>query len=113
LALVVVGTKNEYVDLLFTLVNNVVNVVGGSCKRNDILQMTQAINIMKALESGKLSSGLGLNQETNLKRAGDIRWGSHYNTLISLIAISLMSLMCLSLLRRIGGLTKGLKHIDR
>ncbi|GMP23865.1 hypothetical protein CsSME_00001318 [Camellia sinensis var. sinensis] len=34
-----------------------------------------------------LSSGQGLNQETNLKRAGDIRWGSHYGTFVSLASM--------------------------
>jgi hypothetical protein len=33
----------------------------------------------------ELRSGQGLNQETNLKRAGDTRWGSHYGTIINLI----------------------------
>ncbi|KAF8388536.1 hypothetical protein HHK36_027211 [Tetracentron sinense] len=65
------------------LVSNVVNVVGASCKRRDILREKQADKVIEALSSGELSSGQGLNQETSLKRAGDTRWGSHYDTLIS------------------------------
>ena len=30
-------------------------------------------------------SGQGLNQETNLKRPGDTRWGSYYGTILNLI----------------------------
>ncbi|XP_028051264.1 uncharacterized protein LOC114255923 [Camellia sinensis] len=41
----------------------------------------QAAKVAEALNTRELSSGQGLNQETNLKRAGDTRWGSHYGTL--------------------------------
>ena len=30
-------------------------------------------------------SGQGLNQEKNLKRLGDTRWGSYYGTILNLI----------------------------
>ncbi|KAL5582890.1 hypothetical protein UlMin_015332 [Ulmus minor] len=43
--------------------------------------------IAEALESGEILSRRGLNQEISLKRPGDTRWGSHYGTLISLIAL--------------------------
>ena len=41
--------------------------------------------ILEVIESGEISTGRGLNQETSLKRAGDTRWGSHYNSLLRLI----------------------------
>ena len=41
--------------------------------------------ILEAIENGEISTGRGLNQETSLKRAGDTRWGSHYNSLLRLI----------------------------
>ncbi|XP_077219638.1 uncharacterized protein LOC143853793 [Tasmannia lanceolata] len=84
LALVGVTKKNINISDLFFLFTNVVNVVGGSCKRHDILQEIQLAKIKEALENGELSNGQGLNQETTLKRAGDIRWSSHYRTLVSL-----------------------------
>ncbi|XP_077249215.1 uncharacterized protein LOC143888666 [Tasmannia lanceolata] len=84
LALVGVAKKNMNISDLFFLVTNVVNVVGGSCKRHDILQEIQLAKIKEALENGELSNGQGLNQETTLKRAGDTRWSSHYRTLVSL-----------------------------
>ncbi|XP_012844543.1 PREDICTED: uncharacterized protein LOC105964581 [Erythranthe guttata] len=62
------------------------NVVGSSCKRRDLLREKQSEKILEALDMGEISTGRGLNQETNLKRAGcDTRWSSHYNTLLSLI----------------------------
>ncbi|XP_073138927.1 uncharacterized protein [Henckelia pumila] len=43
--------------------------------------------IVDVLERGEISSDRGLNQETNLQRARDTRWGSHYNSLICLISM--------------------------
>ncbi|XP_028062046.1 uncharacterized protein LOC114265424 [Camellia sinensis] len=81
-------TKNhDQIALLFTLVSNVVNVVRALCKRRDIIREKQAAKVAEALNTGELSSGQGLNQETNLKRADDTRWGSHYGTLVSLVGM--------------------------
>ncbi|XP_028061118.1 zinc finger MYM-type protein 1-like [Camellia sinensis] len=87
LALVAVPNNHNQIALLFTLVSNVVNVVGASCKRRDTVREKQATKVAEALNTGNLSSGQGLNQETNLKRAGDTRWGSHYGTLVSLASM--------------------------
>ncbi|XP_077223942.1 uncharacterized protein LOC143857398 [Tasmannia lanceolata] len=76
LALVGVAKKNMNISDLFFLVTNVINVVGGSCKRHDILQEIQLAKIKEALENGELSNGQGLNQETTLKRVG-IHVGAH------------------------------------
>ncbi|XP_062099773.1 uncharacterized protein LOC133805613 [Humulus lupulus] len=54
-------------------------------ERCDILREKQDAIISEALKCGEISSGRGLNQETNLKRPSDTRWGSHYATLVSLI----------------------------
>ena len=62
-----------------------VNVIGGSCKHQDLLREKQAIRVVESVYNGELPSGQGLNQETNLKRSCDTRWSSHYNILISLI----------------------------
>ena len=63
----------------------VVTVVGGSCKRRNALRDAQFVKIKEDLENGIRRSGQGLNQETNLKRPGDIRWGSYYGTILNLI----------------------------
>ncbi|KAL3819974.1 hypothetical protein ACJIZ3_005879 [Penstemon smallii] len=73
------------IALFFNLASNIVNVVGASCKRRDIIRELQATKIAQALDSGQIQSGHGLNQETNLKRAGDTRWGSHYASIVNLI----------------------------
>ncbi|XP_057496717.1 uncharacterized protein LOC130781532 [Actinidia eriantha] len=85
LALVAVAKKHYDVSWFFNLISNVLNVVGGSCKRHDALLEIQAAEVYKALNAGELESGRGLNQESNLARPSDTRWSSHYETLISVI----------------------------
>ena len=85
LSFVAVAKKQYDVSWLFNLISNVLNVVGGSCKRHDTLLEIQAAKVYKALNAGELQSGRGLNQESNLARASDTRWSSHYETLISFI----------------------------
>ncbi|KAL0533945.1 hypothetical protein IC582_028221 [Cucumis melo] len=93
LALVAIAKKN-HVEIvgLFILVVNVVNVIGASAKRRDMLREKHSANTFEALNNGDLSSGRGLNQETMIKRPGDTRWGSHYITLAR--CISMFSLIC-------------------
>ena len=52
-----------------------------------IFERNKQILLQKALENGEILSGRGLNKETTLQRSGDMRWGSHYNSLISLLAM--------------------------
>lgn len=73
LALVVVARSHIQIALLSSLVSNVLNIVGASCKRWDILREKQVEKVIKGLKSGELSSGQGLNQETSLKRSSDTR----------------------------------------
>ncbi|KAM3695736.1 hypothetical protein ACJW31_07G155700 [Castanea mollissima] len=53
--------------------------------RRDALRDAQFAKIKEDLENGVRRSGQGLNQETNLKRPGDTRWGSYYGTILNLI----------------------------
>ncbi|XP_052627154.1 uncharacterized protein LOC128133675 [Lactuca sativa] len=87
LTLVAVAKNNSKIVSLFVLLTNVVNVVGGSCKRLDRLREQQASKVIEALGLGEIISGRGLNQETSLIKPGDTRWGSHYGTLISMITL--------------------------
>ncbi|KAL2512353.1 General transcription factor 2-related zinc finger protein [Abeliophyllum distichum] len=68
-------------------VGDVINTVGASTKRCDLLREKQSDIIIEALEKCEILSGQGLNQETTLQRSGDTRWGSHYNSLVSLLAM--------------------------
>ncbi|PUZ40799.1 hypothetical protein GQ55_9G452100 [Panicum hallii var. hallii] len=58
-----------------------------SCKRHRMIRDHQYDNVMKALQCGILESGSGLNQEMGLPRPGETRWGSHYKTVVNLIAM--------------------------
>ena len=87
LALVAVAKGNADVATFFTSCNSLVNIVGASCRRRDMLRDQLQKNITEALENDDLPTGRGLNQETSLKRAGDTRWNSHYGTLLSIISM--------------------------
>ncbi|KAM1995551.1 hypothetical protein ACFX15_028585 [Malus domestica] len=87
LALVAVAKKNIDIASFFATANSVVNHVGASCKRRDSLRGQLQEELVIAFENDCLITGRGLNQETNLKRAGDTRWNSHYGTLISIISM--------------------------
>ncbi|PIN03172.1 hypothetical protein CDL12_24311 [Handroanthus impetiginosus] len=76
LALVAVAKKQVEIASLFNLVATLINVVGISCKRRDILREKHANVIREILESGEISSG-----------RGDTRWGSHYSTLLKLVSM--------------------------
>ncbi|KAJ0978475.1 hypothetical protein J5N97_013949 [Dioscorea zingiberensis] len=73
LALVGVAKKHVQVANFFCVVASVVNVVGASPKRSDILQEKQIVHISQALQNGEVAS--------------DTLWGSHYGTLLSLLTL--------------------------
>ncbi|XP_074323836.1 uncharacterized protein LOC141660747 [Apium graveolens] len=87
LTLVAIAKNDIHVGSLFNMLAILVNVIGASCKRRDMLRERQVAHISEALTNGELISGHGLNQETNVKRAGDTRWGTHYHTLVSVISM--------------------------
>ncbi|CAN6581440.1 unnamed protein product [Malus baccata var. baccata] len=87
LALVAVAKKNIDIASFFATANSVVNHVGASCKRRDLLREQLQEELVIAFENDCLITGRCLNQETSLKRAGDTRWNSHYGTLISIISM--------------------------
>ncbi|XP_039119231.1 uncharacterized protein LOC120255479 [Dioscorea cayenensis subsp. rotundata] len=65
----------------------IVNIVGASCKRRDVLLQKHHDKIIEKLDRCEIYSGRGQHQETNLARPGDTRWGSHYTTLIHLFTM--------------------------
>ncbi|XP_049358480.1 uncharacterized protein LOC125823101 [Solanum verrucosum] len=81
LILVAIAKKHLDVEDFFDHVSNVLNVVGGSFKRRDLLCDHQAKKLEKLFESGEVQKGQGLHQECGLQRPGDTRWGSHFKTL--------------------------------
>ncbi|XP_073036568.1 uncharacterized protein [Primulina eburnea] len=87
LALIVVAKKNLPISNFFRVVGDVFNFVGASCKRYDLLREKHFRFYCRGIGEGEISSGRGLNQETTLQCVGDAHWGSHYNSLISLISM--------------------------
>ncbi|KAG2609519.1 hypothetical protein PVAP13_4KG043066 [Panicum virgatum] len=75
LAIVAVAKKNEDISDFFYMISVLFNVVGGSCKRKDMIKEKHRDDIRKAIG----------NQ--TLQRAGDTRWGSHYRTLSSIVKL--------------------------
>ncbi|KAL7147892.1 hypothetical protein ABFS83_06G140100 [Erythranthe nasuta] len=75
LALVQITKKNKQLSEFFGSLALLANVIGGSCKRQELLREKQFEN------------GSGLNQESILKRAGDTRWNSYYFTITSMIKL--------------------------
>ncbi|XP_076952844.1 uncharacterized protein LOC143626742 [Bidens hawaiensis] len=57
-----------------------INHVCGSSKRHDELQKAKAKEIKELIELGEIKTGKGLNHVGTLRRAGDARWGSHYQS---------------------------------
>jgi hypothetical protein len=84
LVLVAVAKNDPDIAWLFTQIGRLVNVVGGSCKRKDILREKQAQKIVEAMSLGEIENGRGLHQEYTLQRANDTRWSSHCKALINI-----------------------------
>ncbi|XP_070040896.1 uncharacterized protein [Nicotiana tomentosiformis] len=64
------------------------NAIGGSFKRRDLLRHLQVEKLEKLLESGGVHTRRGLNQESGLQIPGDTRWGSRFKRLDNFIVIS-------------------------
>ncbi|XBH61241.1 hypothetical protein VPH35_115725 [Triticum aestivum] len=79
--------KHKGVSNFFSMISTLLNVVGGSSKRRDMIRDINLEEISRALGCGQLTTGTGLNQEQCLQRPGDTRWGSHAKTLKSLAAM--------------------------
>jgi len=89
LQLAVVTSSREVASIhqFFEKPTFVVNVVGSSTKRHDELQAAKSKEIENLLETWEIVTGKGKNQVGTVKRAGDTRWGSHFNSICSLICM--------------------------
>ncbi|XP_021727172.1 zinc finger MYM-type protein 1-like [Chenopodium quinoa] len=86
LTLVAVAKDNDDCIWLFDQLAILLNIIGVSCKRSEMIREIQSQHILQALELGEIESGQGLNQEHGLGRPGDTRWGSHYKTVSNVTA---------------------------
>ncbi|XP_041995880.1 zinc finger MYM-type protein 1-like [Salvia splendens] len=85
LTLVAIAKKNDECAWLFDTIANLLNVVGVSCQRRELIREIQARKLAQALEIDELETGSGVNQELGLKRPRDTRWSSHYKTLLNVV----------------------------
>ena len=102
LTLVAVTKKHNEVGDVFNFISSIINIVGASCKRMEVIREKQYARIIEGLENGEIFSGRGLNQETSLRRYGDTRWGSHYVTIIHLLTMFSSVLDVLAIIREDG-----------
>ena len=77
LTLVAVTKKHNEVGDVFNFISSIINIVGASCIRMEVIREKQYARIIEGFENKEISNGRGLNQETSLRRYGDTRWGSH------------------------------------
>ncbi|XP_019056423.1 PREDICTED: zinc finger MYM-type protein 1-like [Tarenaya hassleriana] len=89
LQLVVVAVAKELFDVgnFFDMISLLLNVVGGSCKRKDMIRESHRIKVNEKINNGEISIGTGLYQDITLQRPGNTRWGSHYKTLLRLVEL--------------------------
>jgi hypothetical protein len=99
---VVVTKKHNEVGDVFNFISSIINIIEASCKRIEVIREKQYARIIEGLENREISNGRGLNQETSLRRYGDTRWGSHYVTIIHLLAMFSSVLDVLEIIREDG-----------
>ncbi|XP_074277211.1 uncharacterized protein LOC141600853 [Silene latifolia] len=87
LTLVAVAKENVDCTWFFEQVGFLLNLMGVSCKRKEMLRDIQAKKILESLELNEKKSGQGLNQELGLPRPGDTRWGSYYRTILNMMSL--------------------------
>ncbi|XP_025680241.1 uncharacterized protein [Arachis hypogaea] len=88
-SLAFVAAAKEVVDIhaFFQSLSNIINVVCSSCKRNDELRSAYATEISHLVATNQIETGRGANQIGTLKRSGDTRWSSHFNSICSLLCM--------------------------
>ena len=85
LVLVTASREVKVVHQFFDHLTNIINIIIGSSKRNDELQYAQGEQIENMITSNEIETGKGANQIGTLQWAGDTRWGSHFQSICSLI----------------------------
>jgi hypothetical protein len=85
LALVAAAKEVYEVENFFDHLSFIVNTVVSSSKRNDDLHANQVAEMERLIELGDLETASGANQVGTLRRSGDTRWSSHYDSVCSLL----------------------------
>ncbi|XP_071694304.1 uncharacterized protein [Rutidosis leptorrhynchoides] len=84
LVVVAMAKHHDGVGDFFDRLALVVTMVSSSCKRKDMIREFQKERLEEEIANGEVETGTGKNHELFLVRAGDTRWGSHHNTMLSL-----------------------------
>ncbi|CAM8884625.1 unnamed protein product [Rhodiola kirilowii] len=87
---VAISKKHFEVGDFFDKLSLLLNVVGASCKRRDMIRDKYQEQLKEAIGNCEIRTGSGLNQELTLQRPGNTRWGSHYRTLLRLVELFLI-----------------------
>ena len=85
LALVTASREVKDIHQFFDHLVNIINIVIASSKCNDELQHAQAEQVENMIAFNEIETGRGANQIGTLQRAVDTRWGSHFQSICSLI----------------------------
>ncbi|CAH9118761.1 unnamed protein product [Cuscuta epithymum] len=116
LTLVYVAKTHDHAALFFGLISTLINIVGGSCKRYDLLRETHAAKVKEGIAKGEIQTGRGMNQGIGLKRSGETRWGSHYGSLISLVQMYSSVIDVLEVIKEDGVTSdqkgEAMRHLD-
>ncbi|KAF8089149.1 hypothetical protein N665_0516s0007 [Sinapis alba] len=102
LVVVAVAKKHFEVSDFFDKISILLNVVGASCKRQDMIREDQRKIIEEGVSKGEIKTGKGLNQECSLQKPGNTRWGSHYKTLLRLVDLFTSIIKVLEYVEREG-----------
>ncbi|KAL7108948.1 hypothetical protein ACP275_06G145200 [Erythranthe tilingii] len=89
LVLVQITKKNKQLCEFFGSLAMSANIIGGSCKRQELLREKQFEKMCEMISFDNFVTGSGLNQEATLKRPGHTRWYSYYFTILSMIKLFL------------------------
>ncbi|XP_019089257.1 PREDICTED: zinc finger MYM-type protein 1-like [Camelina sativa] len=87
LVVVAIAKKHFEVGDFFDMISTLVNVVGASCKRQDMIRENYQRKVQEGISRGEINTGTRLNQEILLQRPGNTRWGSHQKTLEGLVEL--------------------------
>jgi hypothetical protein len=111
LVIVAVAKKNDDIADFFYMISILFNVVGASCKRKDMIREKHREKVIKAIGSGRISTGTGQNQDQTLQRACDTRWGSHYRTLSGLVKLFTSTISVLKYVQKKERVIRNARHV--
>jgi hypothetical protein len=99
LALVTSSREVKLVHNFFTSLTTIINMVVSY----DELQEAQALKVQDMISNDEIETKIGGNQSCTLQRDGDTRWGSHFNSICSLLKMHTSTSIVLNNISEGGG----------